>query len=428
MYIGLFYITIVLVLTGLSLLKRKDNGSNTLEKEVAETVGIYTGTLDGKLRFPDESFKRKVLYWLTPGVDTTYFAVIALKKLEKLYADSKASDFETFRLKNANNIEEFVRRHFDVKTRGMKHNLEALPTVYGMYCGLVLLKELRSIPALGQRLTHKTAETLLGPNIVSGMIRYLEGCESSDGGYSVGPDTNDPTVMNTDMALSILWNLEQKPKNLDKTREFIWSCKRWYDSTFGFVNTPNEEVPCACLTSYAMRALLYLEAIRRDAPTFEGVRDDLQQQAISREDLQTVTKFMELCIKAAQGGFPKHPDEPPTLFHTDIILNFVKGLSKQLKIDDIKKKINVLDTLQWTRLRENESGGFGFEPSYLSNVYSTKGGIVILSNLKDLFKDMQETVVSDGLSAHTKHRQFLYSCFDERMGGFAGYTIAVPRG
>jgi prenyltransferase beta subunit len=421
MYIGIAYIVTLLVLCGLSLSLRK-KVKNNLESKVAEVVGIYVGTTDENLRFPDETFKRKVLYWLTPGVDTTYFAMVTLKKLDKLYG---GSGYESFISQKKNKIEDFLGKHFDEKTGGMKHNIEALPTVYGMYCGLTLLKELQGIPALEDRLTYGRAETLLGKKVIDRMIKYLLLCESTEGGFSVSPYRNRPTVINTDVALSVLWNLEQKPRDLEKTKRFIWSCKRPYRSAFGFVNTPDEDTPCVCLTSYAMRALLFSEAIRKDARNFREMRDNRDQQVISKEDLQTISRFIQLCIEAGNGGFPKNPGEPPTLFHTDIVLNFISSLSSQLSIEEIKEKINVLETIRWTKQREHKRGGFGFEPSYLPNVYSTRSGIVILSNLSKLFEDKGKLVIPDGFSTYNKHRQFIHECFDEGAGGFAGYKMAL---
>ncbi|MGB8657949.1 MAG: prenyltransferase/squalene oxidase repeat-containing protein [Candidatus Zixiibacteriota bacterium] len=421
MYISVSYIVIVLVLCGISLFRRKYS-KNNLESEVAEAVGIYVGTKDENLRFPDETFKRRVLYWLTPGIDTTYFAMITLKKLDKLYG---GTGYDSFVSEKKNKIEGFLRKHFDETTGGMKHNIEALSTVYGIYCGLTLLKELEGIPALEDRLTYRRAENLLGKNTIDGMARYLLQCESIEGGFSISPYRNRPTIIDTDAALSALWNLEQKPRNLENTKRFIWSCKRPYRSAFGFVNTPEENVPCVCLTSYAMRALLYSEAIRKDAGNFRVIRDDKDQQVISREDLQTISRFIQLCMEAGNGGFPKNPEEVPTLFHTDIVLNFVSSLSSQLSIEEIKEKINVLETIRWTKQRESKGGGFSFEPSYLPNVYSTRSGIVILSNLSKLFKDMSKFIISDGTSTYNKHRQFLHDCFDENVGGFSGYKMAL---
>ena len=422
MFFGLVYIGTALVLLSLSFALRKKTRAN-VRRQVGEAVRIYLGTTKEPLVFPEERFRRKVLYWLTPGIDTTYFAFVAFQKLCDLY---RRRDAGIFLEENADKIEKFLKRHFDRRTGEARHNLEARPTLYGMYCGLTLLKLLRKIPIVEERLGYERAKVFLGKEVVDGMISVVRDCESPGGGYSGSPDIRRPTVVNSDTALGILWNLQQKPANPERVRDFIWSCKRFRDSTFGFANTTADKTPCVCIASYAMRSLLFLEAIRQDVNNFKSVRDDTNQSVISEGDLETLTKFVELSMGSRKGGFAKSPDDTPTLFHTDLVLTFIRSLSKQMDISRLKGRIELSDTVSWIKERETPRGGFGFEPRYLPNVHSTRSAVASLSTLGNLFKNQRKLITGHGVLTYRRHRRFLLSCFDDRVGGFAGYTVANP--
>lgn len=421
MLLGLGYIGIVLLIVTLSFALRRKTGVN-FRRELSEAVRIYSGTTKERLVFPEERFRRKVLYWLTPGIDTTYFALVALQKLGDLYGKR---DLLRFLEENEDEIEGFLTRHFDPKTGEARHNLEARPTLYGMYCGLTLLKFLKRIPIIEERIGYERAQRFLGREIVDGMIGVIHNCESSEGGFSGNTHINRPTIVNTDTALAILWNLEQKPIQSERLRDFIWSCRKFHNSTFGFANTPREQKPCVCISSYAMRSLIYLEAIVRGSRNFKSVLDDRNQKVISRTDLEALAGFVGLSMSLAKGGFAKTPGETPTLFHTDIVLNLVRSLSKQIDIGKLTDKIDLPTITSWIKDRETPIGGFSFEPKYLPNVHSTRSAVVSISNLCDLFKNQRESIVGDGFLDYRRHRRFLISCFDSKVGGFAGYTITT---
>lgn len=385
---------------------------------ILEAIDTYLGRVTPPLMFPDHRYRRKLLNWWTEGVDTTYFALNAFRRLRD---ENGTPGFNDHISKYLPRTLKFTLLHYDPETGGIKHNAKAASTVYGGYCGVSLVKFLYHPDWSWKPLGRKKAEEYLDKSVVKNLVRFVSNCRIQDSGFAGTLGRTRPTLIDTDAALGILWNLGYSPPNPEGIRRFIFSCAKTLNSSLGFVNTPQEKEPCCCITSYAVRSLIYLEAMRREEEDLSQTRERARE-IVGDDKLDKVVNLLSECFRPTPSMFSKtpNPECAPTLYHTDLVLSFLKTLEPGTDIKPLTGRIELERTFHSINEFRTREGGYAFGKGLSANVHSTRSAVHIATSFKRLKLTTAE--LFDGEHIDTRSvRRFLKTCFSRKLGAYSGY-------
>lgn len=362
-------------------------------------------------RIREVEFSRKILFWDELGVDTTYFALEILNKLEADIPKEKRDKVEKF-------ILESVYNEID---GGFKQT-ESIPysTVHATHCAIGALKQLyfayddKNKIANNRPVGIKNLQEILSEKKVERIFTFLKNCESDTGGFRESYNEKKiSTVNDTATALWIYWHMGRvDQQNSEKTISFIKKCFRYIDdSKCGFTNTvnSNNNRVWICTTYYANRLAIYFDEIKR---FIEGHEDCLEEFIIS-------------CARKRRSGFAADNRLEPNVIHTKDALSL---LIRQWKVHERASEeknqelINIIEGVKNFMGQCYLNGGYAFAEHkyYMPNIYATRLALDIVEYI-DIFRRFNNKNIESLNIEREKIIDFVWSCYDEKVGAFRGY-------
>lgn len=362
-------------------------------------------------RIREVEFSRKILFWDEPGVDTTYFALEILNKLEAGIPKEKRDKIEKF-------ILESVYNEID---GGFKQT-ESIPysTVHATHCAIGALKQLyfayddKNKIVNSKPLGIKNLQGILSEKKVERIFTFLKSCESDTGGFRESyNEEKSSTINDTATALWICWHMERvEQQNYEKTISFIKKCFKYIDDDkCGFTNTVNSDNNRVwiCTTYYANRLAVYFDEIKK---FIEGHEHCLKEFIIS-------------CARKRKSGFAADNRLEPNIIHTKDALSL---LIRQWKVhehaneEESRELINIVEGVKNFMGQCYLNGGYAFAENkyYVSNIYATRLALDIVEYI-DIFRKFNKRNIESLNIERERIIDFVWSCYDEKAGAFRGY-------
>jgi len=391
------------------------NAVATPSPVVNEMIEAYDrASTENDMSVGAREFAAMVLFWNEPCLDTTFYALSALRRL-LVHADRVRAQYLIEGM--ADRLKDMLRTHFDDDGAGaFRHHRRSWPTLYASVIG-ARLSGWCVDPASFARLDSDDGlsyadamRDCLGSESVDKLTRFLAKCELKEGGFAEFPGAKPGTVT-TDAGYRLLAMLGKEPRYCSATADFIWRCCKEEDqqhdastAPFGFANRPDDDHPTCAATRHATRAL-------EENPTLREIR------GLDNEGRSRVCDFLKL-LRAQDGGFAWTKGASSSVVQTGLAFQTLKLLVTPLggTYEDVVPYESISDYL---KLLASGTLRFGFRSSSPDNVCAVREAV----RLTDVTERAYDRGLNGlGTSLRGKLLQAVCDHFDERTGMFVGYA------
>jgi prenyltransferase beta subunit len=376
-----------------------------------ERLFILKGSNPIYNRIREVEFSRKILFWDEPGIDTTYFA---LEILNRLNADISVS------IKNK--IKNYIINHSYNDADGGFRQTESMhfSSVHATHCAIGVIKQLYCpFGKDGKTVDHenpmgfKIISDVLSEKVTDNVYSFIKSCESIDGGFRENKnEKKEPTINDTATALWIYWHMGKMPEysvsnEAKKTISFAIDCFKDIDNdgmSCGFSNKISDQDSIwACTTYYANRLSNYFNEFK----------------VFLEEHRTCQIKFIVSCSRV-KGGFGANNVLDPNIIHTKDALSLLSKRWKYLDVNNSDHRRMVAKTIEFVNSCYYNGGhAFAEIKHYSPNIYATRLAFDIAEYIKAFDKNMLASLKIE----QEKVIEFIWSCYDEKVGAFTGYPI-----
>lgn len=414
----------------------KDIGKKLFAKK-----GYY---LSKKADFPDKTFPNNMAFWGSgdSALDSTWLARSVLLSLSKISDDNglKAEFID----KCESRTIDFIRAHFDNEEGAFMPNLHSWPCLYGINSVITILKQFSPYNIPFVPLGRNTVEDIIGKDNVSKIVEFVYRCKDDSNdciGFKETPYDDYSTVVATDTALLILWNLEEYPSELNKIKKYLNSCfkecKLENRSIFGSVNYPlDKRPPCSSITRFAIRSFVAIEAFIekyeiRDQNQASKKGFDLFLKHFKKDRLDDILELFKAC-KSEDGSFSAYPNiregerNRSDIYHTYSVISILSHSKKMLKLlsKDISEIVDLHKLENYIENLKTDDGGYDISKNdyKFSSIFGTRCTLEAMHYLKELFGKQADLWRTDNLI--NKMENFLGLCFDKDKGAFFAFPVS----
>jgi hypothetical protein len=304
----------------------------------------------------EAEFRKAVLHWDRPCVDTTAWALQAMHDGDKPTFQRRAGPRER------DAIISFVRQHFDPNSGGFRQSTGVPASVYATHMAFNALKLLstKPVPYYLTPLGKQRAAELLGTdgtNIVDASIQYVLDKHDPETGAFHNTGDRFPQELGVSVAHSacgLLWNLQALSGEIKETltsflvggegqRSVLWTDEEGH---MGFKDSALDSTALSCSTYYALRTLRWMG-----------------RKAWIDEHRSAIESFLLACYseRDSVAGFSPSPGGRRTLSHTCLALvalvDLLRGPDGAMNCPDTVDLLKVRDYMERCR---SSHGGFGF--------------------------------------------------------------------
>ncbi len=364
---------------------------------------ISPGDLSGCLAL-EEGFRKYVGYWnSTPTIDSTALALHSLLVLERL---------QIFLGQWRGSVLRFLNDCRCEAGFALAPSLRRYPSLYASLSAIGVLKALWGVrqfdPLHGMR--ERLREQFL--EVRAQCRKLLERCWQ-DGLFADSPGET-PTVHSLDLGVSLCWELDLlREFSIDgesrDIHKFLDRCR--VHEGGGFSPRPSTDgeshgEPCTTTTALVVRILARIET---RYPTFPGTTLTKEAERFLTRERWDLGSFLTR-METNSGGLRVFPRQLPSLSATSFALTALKSLGELGWMQPRRAQlVRFVDSC-----RNVQDGGYGFTPSFASNVHATRYALRILKLADPLPGGPNLASAKDAAS-------FLISCWSPQTGGFWGY-------
>ena len=412
--------SLLVAITGVAFLLHRSlapmNVVPTASAVVDEIIEAYgRSSTQTRTSVGEREFAAMVLFWLNPCLDTTFYALAALRRLLAREDPARAEDLI---VGMRDRLTQMLRTHFDDDDAGaFKHHPHSWPTLYASVVAVRMCKwcaDPRSFAELdgdgGIPYPDAIQECLGSSDALTKLKQFLTRCELEQGGFGEFPGAQPGTVT-TDAGYRVFALLGIQPRYPEATANFIRSCQKDapdYDAgspPFGFANRPDDKLPTCSATRHATRALEDNPALR-------------ERRGLDNEERLRVCDFLKL-LKTGDGGFAWTKGGSSSVVQTGLAFQTLELLVKHPGTGTYEDVVPYEAISHYLGLLASGSHRLGFGSSSPDNICAVREAVRLT--------DMTETVYAKGVnglgaSFRVKLLQAVCDHFDERSGLFVGYT------
>ncbi len=396
-----------------------------------------------KADFPDKTFPNNMLFWTSEEktLDITWLARRIALDLDRVIGENIF--YDKFIKKYESNTIDFIRNHFNDEEGFFMPNLNSWPCLYGGNTMIMISKQFNPSMIASVPLGRVFVEDILGKQRVSKLLNFIHKCEnkSEDGlGFKETPYDLNPSVVATNTALSILWNLEEIPREINEIIKFL---KRSYEEKefldrviLGSKNFPEDNrLPCSSMTHLSIKSFIVLGAFQNGEKLERGFSSRyknfnffIEQFKAEDEDIKKIIELYKSC-KQYDSSFSAYPSQTPDekqisdIYHTHSVTSVIFYAQEWVK----KLEFNMEDILELNKLSsyikecKADHGGYDLSKNgnKFSSVFGTRYALGLMLRLREIFGENFELDKREVLEIGN----FLESCFDKKDGAFYAYPI-----